>query len=348
MRPSFSSQDKEQVLYTKAPPGRKERHPARRSDIWRTTASSKKSPGHCRKTDRFFRTVPMPVHGASTKTPSKQRGKRSPKSVPSAFSTIAFFTPATTRFARKARQRAAEASLATMSPLPPMSAAKWVVLPPGAAHKSNTAVCSRFLREGDFCKHPQSTSAGNIDVASWTKNSPRACSTTLPTAPWPESTKNPRDDHGTGERRHCRRFCKELVQVEIEVSIFRGFARIATRGGRRHASRNCLRSFGEGSSPCSSKWPQNSLQIGGAASCPSPTLARRSAGLLSKRRARAETDLRCAAVAAVAAARSARRQRPVVLASMHAQHVKGNQASQRTMAEMCGRERERKLMQAEA
>ena len=83
--------------------------------------------------------MPSPEQGASHRMASKVSGQRSARDFGSDETTMALAAPMRSRLPASALARVGSGSLATSSPRPFIAAAIWVLLPPGAAHRSSTA-----------------------------------------------------------------------------------------------------------------------------------------------------------------------------------------------------------------
>ena len=82
--------------------------------------------------------MPSPEQGASTSTRSKNSGRASAMRAGASFRMTALGTPIRSRLLLRMSARAATYSLLTSSPCPCSAAASWLLLPPGAAHRSST------------------------------------------------------------------------------------------------------------------------------------------------------------------------------------------------------------------
>ena len=102
---------------------------------WATSAAE-----CCRSASGSLRNIPSPEQGASTRMRSKKAGRASAIRSGLSFRTTAFATPIRSRLFFNTSARAGTYSLATSSPAPFMAAASWLVLPPGAAHRSSTRI----------------------------------------------------------------------------------------------------------------------------------------------------------------------------------------------------------------
>ena len=145
---SSSSGAKVQVESTSTPPGASSRaaaskmpaavaaHCATRAGLcWAMAAGS-------------LRNMPSPEQGASTSTRSNQPGSASARRPGVSFVTTALVTPMRSRFWRRISARAGTYSLASKSPCPARAAASWLLLPPGAAHRSHTRMPGRTSSSG--------------------------------------------------------------------------------------------------------------------------------------------------------------------------------------------------------
>ena len=80
--------------------------------------------------------MPSPEQGASVRMASKVSGHRAASFPGSADTTAACMAPMRSRFPARALARAGSGSLEISAPKSPMAVAIWVLLPPGAAHRS--------------------------------------------------------------------------------------------------------------------------------------------------------------------------------------------------------------------
>ena len=83
------------------------------------------------------RNMPSPEHGTSATITSKKPG-RAANRAGSACVTTVFPMPHLVMFSASTAARALITSFATRSPSSPISADRWVLLPPGAPHRSST------------------------------------------------------------------------------------------------------------------------------------------------------------------------------------------------------------------
>ena len=129
---------KVQVEYTSCPPGASAA--AAQSRICAPSSAhcfTSASQCCCRATGSL-RNIPSPEQGASTSTRSKNSGRASAMRAGVSLSTTALGTPMRSRLLFRISARAATYSLLTSTPRPCKAAASWLLLPPGAAHRSNT------------------------------------------------------------------------------------------------------------------------------------------------------------------------------------------------------------------
>ena len=95
-----------------------------------------------------MRNIPSPEQGASTRMRSKKAGRAAAIRSGLSLSTTALDTPIRSRLLFRISARAATYSLATSSPCPARADASWLVLPPGAAHRSSTRIPGRTPQQG--------------------------------------------------------------------------------------------------------------------------------------------------------------------------------------------------------
>ena len=131
---------KVQVEYTSCPPGASAA--AAQSSICAPSSAHcfTSASQCCCSATGSLRNIPSPEQGASTSTRSKNSGSASAMRAGVSLSTTALETPMRSRLLFKISARAATYSLLTSTPRPCNAAASWLLLPPGAAHRSSTRI----------------------------------------------------------------------------------------------------------------------------------------------------------------------------------------------------------------
>ena len=120
------------------PPGASIDTACSRISSWRSAQPAGLPACHSPMASAWRRNMPSPEQGASTRMRSKYAGKRGASWSGMAQVTTALATPMRSMLRERICARAGTGSLHTSRPRPCMSAAIWVLLPPGAAHRSST------------------------------------------------------------------------------------------------------------------------------------------------------------------------------------------------------------------
>ena len=134
--PSFSAGAKVQVEYTSLPPGTSIRAAHSRMPSCLSAQSCTFSGLHSSQATSFFRNIPSPEQGASTRIRSKYSSKISARCSGVSFNTQALRMPMRSTFSESIFALAGWISFVTSSPSPSIADAIWVLFPPGAAHRS--------------------------------------------------------------------------------------------------------------------------------------------------------------------------------------------------------------------